>query len=108
VKKIILIDRLVGLPHKKVDPYESLWLNELQKYLVEDLRVDSSEQTNYEILCQKLKQIDPKSSKVKLVIPLISIKIMSIQLFFRLKFFLYSCINKNLMRLICIALKKIN
>jgi hypothetical protein len=36
------------------------------------------------------------------------IKIMSIQLFFRLKFYLYSCINKNLMRLICIALKKIN
>ena len=59
---MFLTDRLIGLPQKQVDPYHSLWLNELQKYLVEELKIESSEQMKYETLCQKLKQLDPKSS----------------------------------------------
>ena len=46
------------MPHKKVNSYDSLWLNELKKFLVEELKVDSSEEKICQILYQKLKQID--------------------------------------------------
>lgn len=53
----------IGLPHKKAKPYQSLWLKELQKFLVEELKVDSSDQENYDVLCENLKHLDPTSPK---------------------------------------------
>ena len=42
-------------------PYDHLMLKELEKFYVEELKVDPLEQNKYDILCEKLKNLDSKN-----------------------------------------------
>ena len=49
------------MPSKSISPYQHLWMKDLEKYLVKELKVDPTELKIYESLCLKIKDLGPNN-----------------------------------------------